>query len=45
MTEEDAALQMELVGHSFFVYRDADTGGVCVLYRRRDGDYGVIEVE
>lgn len=45
MTAEDAAVQMELLGHSFFVYRDADTGQVCVLYRRRDGNYGVIEAE
>jgi putative sigma-54 modulation protein len=45
MTEEDAALQMELLGHSFFVYRDAETDRICVLYRRRDGDYGVIETE
>ncbi|GBD29739.1 Ribosome hibernation promotion factor [bacterium HR32] len=45
MTEEEAALQMELLGHSFFVYRDAETNRVCVLYRRRDGDYGVIEVD
>ncbi|MDQ7800201.1 MAG: ribosome-associated translation inhibitor RaiA [Armatimonadota bacterium] len=45
MTEEDAVLQMELLGHDFFVYRDADTGRICVLYRRKDGDYGVIEAE
>ena len=45
MTAEDAALQMELLGHTFFVYRDADSGRVCVLYRRRDGDYGVIEAD
>ncbi len=45
MTEEDAAVQMELLGHSFFVYRDAESGRVCVLYRRRDGDYGVIETD
>ncbi len=45
MTEEDAALQMELLGHDFFVYRDAETGRICVLYRRKDGDYGVIETE
>ncbi len=45
MTEDEAALQMELLGHSFFVYRDAQTDRLCVLYRRRDGDYGVIEVE
>jgi putative sigma-54 modulation protein len=45
MTEEEAVIQMELLGHSFFVYRDADTGGVRVLYRRRDGHLGLLEVE
>lgn len=45
MTAEDAALQMELLGHSFFVYRDAEADRICVLYRRRDGNYGVIETE
>lgn len=45
MTAEDAAVQMELLGHSFFVYRDADAGCICVLYRRQDGNYGVIETE
>ncbi|MCS7172385.1 MAG: ribosome-associated translation inhibitor RaiA [Armatimonadetes bacterium] len=45
MTEEEATVQMELLGHSFFVYRDADTGHVRVLYRRRDGQLGLLEVE
>jgi putative sigma-54 modulation protein len=36
---------MELLGHSFFVYRDAENGEVNVVYRRRDGNYGLIEPE
>ncbi len=45
MTLAEAALQMELVGHSFFVFRNSATHDVSVLYRRRDGDYGLIEPE
>jgi putative sigma-54 modulation protein len=45
MTADEAALQMDLVGHSFFVFRDADTERIHVLYRRRDGDFGLIETE
>ena len=43
MTPEDAVLQLELIGHDFFVFRSADTGDVNVVYRRRDGNYGLIE--
>ena len=43
MTEDEAMLQMELLGHDFFVFVSADTEQVNVLYRRRDGDYGLIE--
>jgi putative sigma-54 modulation protein len=43
MTEEEAILQMELLGHDFFVYRSADTSEVSVLYRRSGGDFGVIQ--
>lgn len=43
MSPEEAALQLELVGHDFFVFRNADSGDVNVLYRRRAGDYGLIE--
>ncbi len=43
MTPEDAALRLELVGHDFFVFQNAETGEVNVLYRRRDGGYGLIE--
>jgi putative sigma-54 modulation protein len=43
MTSEDAVLQMELLGHDFFVFRNASTMEVNVVYRRKDGQYGVIE--
>lgn len=45
MSADEAILQMELVGHSFFVYQDADTNNVSVVYRRKDGNYGLIEPE
>ena len=45
MDEEEAILEMELLGHSFFVYKDMDTDKICVLYKRKDGDYGLIETK
>lgn len=42
MTEDEAMLQIELVDHDFFVYQDADSDQVSVLYRRANGDYGVL---
>jgi putative sigma-54 modulation protein len=45
MNPEEAAAQMELVGHDFFVFRNAETDQVNVIYRRRDGNYGLIEPE
>ena len=43
MSPEEAVLQLELVGHDFFVFENAETGEINVVYRRRDGDYGLIE--
>jgi putative sigma-54 modulation protein len=43
MTPEEAVLQLELIGHDFFVFQDADSNDVNVVYRRRDGNYGLIE--
>ena len=45
MTVEEAILQMNLLGHTFFMYRDAQTDGINVVYRRKDGDYAVLEPE
>ncbi|MGH3146020.1 MAG: ribosome hibernation-promoting factor, HPF/YfiA family [Rubrobacter sp.] len=43
MSPEEAVLQMELLDHDFYVFTSADTGDINVVYRRRDGDYGLIE--
>lgn len=45
MSAEEAVLQMDLLGHNFFVYMDADTSDVNVVYKRKDGNYGLIEPE
>ena len=43
MTAEEAVLQLELIGHDFFVFKNAESGDVNVVYRRRDSTYGLIE--
>jgi putative sigma-54 modulation protein len=43
MSADEAVLQLELIGHDFFVFRNADSDEVNVVYRRRDGNYGLIE--
>ena len=43
MNPEEAVLQMDLLGHDFFVFRNDDSGEVNVVYRRRKGGYGLIE--
>ena len=46
MTQDEAILQMNLLGHSFFAFKNEDAGGAfAVVYRRNDGDYGIIEDE
>lgn len=45
MPAEEAAMQMELLGHSFFVFSNSDTEEVNVIYKRKDGNYGLIEPE
>lgn len=45
MTPEEAVLQMDLLGHDFFVFSNADTEEVNVVYKRNDGNYGLIEPE
>jgi putative sigma-54 modulation protein len=43
MSVDEATLQLELIGHSFFVFTNAESGDTNVVYRRNDGDYGLIE--
>ena len=45
MNPDEAVEQMELLGHDFFVFYDADEGQVNVIYRRKDGDYGLLQPE
>jgi putative sigma-54 modulation protein len=45
MTVDEAILQMDLLGHSFFFFENAHTGAAAVVYRRDDGDIGMIEAE
>lgn len=45
MDEEEAVEQMELLGHDFFIFFDVDTASMNVVYRRRDGDYGLLQPE
>ena len=42
MTEEEALIQIDLLGHDFFAYTDRDTNLVHILYRREDGGYGLL---
>lgn len=43
MSEDEAILQLELLGHDFFLFASDETGAANVLYRRRDGDYGLLQ--
>jgi putative sigma-54 modulation protein len=45
MTPEEAILQMELLGHTFFVFLDMETDSIGVVYKRHDGAYGLLETE
>ncbi len=42
MTPEEAILQMNLLGHTFFMFANAESGDICVVYKRKDNDYGMI---
>lgn len=44
MTVQDALLQMDLLGHNFFMFMNAESNMACTAYRRNDGDYGLIEL-
>ena len=43
MDQEEAILQMNMLGHSFFIFTDAESDGTNIVYKRRDGKYGLIE--
>ena len=43
--EEESIIQMNMLGHSFFVYKNVEDGNICVIYKRKDGNYGLIETE
>ena len=43
--EEEAIIEMEMLGHNFFVFRDVETDNICILYKRKNGNYGVIETK
>lgn len=43
--EEEAIIEMEMLGHNFFVFKDAYSNKICVLYKRKNGNYGIIETE
>ena len=45
MNEEEAILQMELLGHEFYMYKDSESGKSAVVYKRKDGNYGIIETK
>lgn len=45
MSEDEAILQMNLLGHEFFIFKDADTENNAVIYKRKDGNYGIIEMK
>ena len=45
MNEEEAILQMNLLGHEFFIFKNMDDENICLLYKRTDGNYGIIEVD
>ena len=45
MDEEEAILQMELVDHDFFVFKNINTDSISVIYKRKDGSYGIIDTE
>ena len=45
MSEEEAILQMELIGHDFFLFKNDKTNDLCVVYKRKDKGYGILEAK
>lgn len=45
MDSEEAVLQMNMLGHNFFIFEDSETNGSSIVYRRKDGKFGLIETD
>ena len=45
MNEEEALLQMNLLGHDFFVFKDSTSDSISIIYKRKDGNYGILTVK
>lgn len=45
MSEEEAMLQLDLLGHDFFVFYNVETESTCIIYKRKDGNYGLIDTK
>ncbi|WP_027108853.1 ribosome hibernation-promoting factor, HPF/YfiA family [Lacticigenium naphthae] len=45
MGADEAVLQMDMLGHNFFIFEDAETNGTSIVYKRKDGKYGLIETD
>ena len=45
MSEEEAILQMELINHDFYMFKNVDTGKMALVYKRKHDDYGILEEE
>ena len=45
MDLEEAIMRMEMLGHSFFIYTDEETDSIAVVYKRKNGGYGLLETE
>ena len=45
MSEEEAMLQLDLLGHDFFVFYNIETDSTCIIYKRKDGNYGLIDTK
>ena len=45
MDAEEACMEMDMMGHNFFIFRNAETDEIAIVYKRKDGAYGLIEPE
>lgn len=45
MVLDEAIMRMEMLSHSFFVYKDVDSGSIALVYKRNDGQYGLLEIK